>query len=142
MRTILVLALATLTVFATVAVAATPRTGTFKAGKGQVQRGYDLKFKVDRKGKRINNLVAHVLETCGGSSYSSTTTVGPGLTWAVKNGRFSGRKRETAHGVTLYTTLKGRFTSATRATGTIRQESIVAGSMCDTLTLKFTATRR
>lgn len=143
MKRILILILAALTVFAAVAVAATPRTGTFKAGKGQVQRGYDLKFKVvDRKGKRISNLVAHVLETCDGSSYSSTTTVGPGLTWAVKNGRFSGRKKKSAHGVTLYTTLTGRFTSATRATGTIRQESIVAGSMCDTFKLKFTAKRR
>ncbi len=142
MKRILILALTALTVFAAVAVAATPKTGTFKAGKGQVQRGYDLKFKVDRKGKRISNLVAHVLETCDGSSYSSTTTVGPGLTWAVKNGRFSARKRERAHGVTLYTTVTGRFTSATRATGTIRQESIVAGSMCDTFKLKFTAKRR
>jgi hypothetical protein len=43
--------------------------------------------------------------------------------------------------VTLYTTLAGRFTSATRATGTIRQESIVAGSQCDTFKLKFTAKR-
>ena len=141
-RTVVLALVAAFAAFAAVAVAATPKTGTFKAAKGQVQRGYDLKFRVDRNGKRISNLVAHVLETCDGSSTSSTTTVGPGLTWRVRNGKFSGRKKESANGVTLYTTLKGRFTSATRATGTIRQESIVAGSICDTLTLKFTATRR
>jgi hypothetical protein len=79
---------------AAVALAATPKTGTYKAAKGQVQRGYDLSFKVDQGGKRISHVVAHVLETCSGESTSSTTTVGPGLTWAVKGGRFSGRKKE------------------------------------------------
>ncbi|MCK9249461.1 MAG: hypothetical protein M0P31_10875 [Solirubrobacteraceae bacterium] len=125
-----------------IALAATPRAGTFKAPKGQIVRGYDLKFTVDRKGNRIKNVVAHVLETCAGSSTSQITTVGPGLTWKVKGGRFSGRKRETAEGVTVYTTLKGRFTSATTAKGILRQESIVAGSVCDTYELKFTAKRR
>lgn len=84
---------------------------------------------------------AKVLETCDGSSSSTQTTVGSGLTWTIKGNRFSGRTKESAHGVTLYTTLEGRFTSATNATGTIRQESIVAGSKCDTSKLKFTAKR-
>lgn len=123
------------------ALAATPKTGTFKAPKGQIVRGYDLKFTVDQGGKRIKGVVAHVLETCDGSSTSSTTTVGPKLTWAVKGGKFSGRKKESSGGVTLYTTLKGSFTSATTAKGVIRQESIVAGSVCDTYELKFTAKR-
>jgi hypothetical protein len=43
--------------------------------------------------------------------------------------------------VTVYTTLKGRFKNATTAVGTIRQETIVAGSLCDTYKLKFTAKR-
>ncbi len=146
MKRALALVLAVLSVSAAVAVAAKPKaaapnTGTFKAAKGEVQRGYDLQFKVNRTGTRITKLVAHVLETCDGSSYSSTTTVGPGLKWTVQNGRFSGRKKETASGVTLYTTLEGRFTSANRAKGTIRQESIVAGSYCDTYKLKFSAKR-
>lgn len=124
-----------------VAVAATPRTGTYKAAKGQVQRGYDLSFRVDQGGRRISHLVAHVLETCDGSAYSTTTTVGPGLTWTVGNGRFSGRKREKSGALTLYTTLEGTFTGGT-AKGTIRQESIITGSVCDTYKLKFTAKRR
>lgn len=132
-------ALVVVSASAAVALAATPKTGTFKAPKGQIVRGYDLKFTVDRGGKRIKNVVAHVLETCDGSSTSSTTTVGPKLTWAVKGGKFSGRKKESSGGVTVYTTLKGSFTSATTAKGVIRQESVVAGSTCDTYELKFTA---
>lgn len=126
------------TLLASPAAAATPKVGTYKAAK--VQRGYDLMFTV-RKDK-VTELVAHVLETCAGSSTSSTTTVGPGLTWTIKGGKVSGRKRESADGVTLHTTLKGTFTSATTFKGTIRQESIVAGSTCDTYKLKFTAGRR
>lgn len=119
------------------ATAAAPRSGTYKAAK--VQRGYDLRFDV-RAGK-VKNLVAHVLETCDGSSTSSTTTVGPGLSWRIRGSRVSGRLRERSGGVTLYTTLEGRF-SGSSFTGTIRQESIVAGSTCDTYKLKFTAKRR
>ena len=119
------------------AVAATPKAGTFKAAK--VQRGYDLKFKVS--GGKVTKLVAHVLETCDGSSTSSTTTVGPKLTWKIKGGKVSGRKKESSGGVTLYTTLEGTFTSASTFKGTVRQESIVAGSTCDTYKLKFTAKR-
>ncbi len=42
--------------------------------------------------------------------------------------------------MTLYTTLEGSF-SGSSFKGTIRQESIVAGSICDTYKLKFTAKR-
>lgn len=121
-----------------VALAATPRAGTFKAAK--VQRGYDLRFTV-AKGK-VTKLVARVLETCSGSSTSTVTTVGPGLSWTIKKGRVTGRKKETDGALTLYTTLEGRFTSATTFKGTIRQESIVAGATCDTYKLAFTARRR
>lgn len=141
LRLAAVAAIACLAVTAAVAVAATPKAGTFKAPKGQVQRGYDLKFTVAKGGKKITKVVANVLETCSGESTSRTVTVGPGLTWAVKGGKFSGRKKESADGVTVYTTLKGSFTSPTTAKGIIRQESIVAGSTCDTYELKFTAKR-
>ena len=43
--------------------------------------------------------------------------------------------------MTIYTTLKGRFVSRTKAVGIVRQESIVAGSTCDTYELDFTALR-
>ena len=138
MRRILILTLPVVALLAAPATAAAPpKAGTWKATK--IQRGYSMTFKV--KGKKITNVVAKVLETCDGSSTSAQTTVGPGLTWTIKGNRFSGRKKETAEGITLYTTLEGRFTSATNATGTIRQESIVAGSTCDTYKLKFTAKR-
>jgi hypothetical protein len=139
MRRFLILVTVATTAFTGVALAATPRSGTFKAGKGQIQNGYDLKFTV--KGNKIKNVVAHVLEQCSGESTSSTTTVGLSLSWTIKGGRFSGRKKESQEGVTVYTTLEGRFTSASTAKGTLRQESIVAGSTCDTYKLKFTARR-
>ena len=137
MRRILLLTLPIAALLAAPATAAAPKAGNWKATK--IQLGYSMTFKV--KGKKITSVVAKVLETCDGSSTSTQTTVGPGLTWTIKGNKFSGRKKESAGGVTLYTTLEGRFTSATKATGTIRQESIVAGSTCDTYTLKFTAKR-
>jgi hypothetical protein len=137
MRRLLLLCLPVTALLVAPATAATPKGGAWKATK--VQRGYSMTFKV--AGAKITSVVAKVLETCAGESTSSQTTVGPGLTWKISGGKFSGRKKETSGGVTLYTTLQGRFTSATTATGTIRQESIVAGATCDTYALKFTARR-
>jgi hypothetical protein len=137
MRRLTPVLLVALLLLAVPAEAAAPRAGNWKATK--VQLGYSMTFKV--KGSKITNVVARVLESCSDSSTTSQTTVGPGLSWTVKGGRFSKRIKESANGVTLYTTLEGRFTSPTTATGTIRQESIVAGSTCDTRKLKFTAKR-
>jgi hypothetical protein len=137
MRRILLLTLPVVVLLAAPATAAAPKAGSWKATS--IQRGYSMTFKV--KGKKITNVVAKVLETCAGESTSSQTTVGPGLTWTIKGNKFSKRIKESSGGVTLYTTLEGRFTSATKATGTIRQESIVAGATCDTYKLKFTAKR-
>ena len=139
MRRFLILVTIATTALTGVALAATPKPGTFKAGRGQIQLGYDLKFTVKRN--KIKNLVAHVLEDCSGASTSSTTTVGPKLSWTIKGGMFSGRKKETDGDLALYTTLEGKFTSPTTAKGTLRQESIVAGATCDTHKLKFTARR-
>ena len=139
MRRIAALALALCLAATAVASAATPRAGKWKATK--VQLGYDLSFKVSKDRKRITNIVANVLESCDGSSTRTTTTIAPDASWRIKNGRFSGRKREEISGVTVYVTFQGRFTSATKATGTIRMETIVAGSTCDTFKLKFTAKR-
>lgn len=138
----LFVSLAVVGLLATPAIAATPKVGTFGAPKGKVELGYDLQFKVAKGGRVIKDLEAHVLEQCSGESMSSVTTVGPDLTWRVKNGKFSGRQKETYDGVTAYTTLKGRFKSPGKAVGIVRQETIVAGSVCDTYELDFTALRR
>lgn len=128
-------------VFAAVAVAATPRTGTYRAAKGGVQKGKDLSFVVDQGGRRIRTLVAHVQERCGGGT-PDITTAGPGFTWTVKGGRFSGKRTVKGGNLTLITTLTGRFTSRTTAVGTLRQQSQVGAVTCDTGVLKFTARRR
>jgi hypothetical protein len=57
----------------------------------------------------------------------------------VCNGRFSGRHKETFDGVTAYFTFNGRFTSEASAKGVLREETIVAGSVCDTRELAWTA---
>ena len=123
------------------ATAATPKPGVFTAPEGKIQLGYDFKFTVAKGGTKITKLVANVLEQCSGESTSSVTTLGPDLSWKIKKGKFKGRKKETLDGITVYTTLKGRFVSPTKAVGIVRQESIVAGATCDTYELKFTALR-
>ncbi len=129
-------------VLAAPAAAATPRDGLFVAPEGKVELGYDLQFKVSKKGKKISKLVANVLENCSGESTSTVTTVGPKLSWKVENGRFSGRKKETYGDLTVYTMLKGSFKSPGKAVGIVRQETIVAGATCDTYELDFVANRR
>jgi hypothetical protein len=125
------------------ATAAKPRTGTFKAAKGDIQLGTQMQFTVDRGGKRIRKVAAFVLENCTNQSWSTWTMVGPKLSWTVDGkGRFKGRKKETSGALTLYTTLEGRFTSPTVAKGTIRQESVILGTRCETGRLRFTVKRR
>jgi hypothetical protein len=138
-----VFAILLLLVAAAPASAVTPRTGVFEAkrgGKGEIQLGWNMKFTVDRKGRRITKLSAQVLENCGGSS--STTTIGPKLSWRVdRRGRFKARYKEMYGQVAVYTTLEGRFTSSREARGHIRQQTVVAGSSCDTGRLRFTVRR-
>jgi hypothetical protein len=132
-----VVALALTVVFATaaLALAAAPRSGNWKATK--VQAGYDLKFTVS-KGK-ITKIVGHVLEYCDGSSTSDTTTFAPDSSWKIgKGGTFKGRHKETSGQVTVYFTFEGKI-SGSKASGKLREESIVAGSTCDTHKLKWTA---
>lgn len=124
------------------ALAARPADGLFVAPKGKVQLGYDLQFKVSAGGTRISKLVANVLTNCDGQSTSQVTTLAPELAWKVRNGRFAGRRKETYDGITVYTTLEGAFKSSGKAVGSVRQETIVAGSVCDTYELDFTALRR
>jgi hypothetical protein len=80
-----------------------------------------------------------VLEYCDGSTTSSWTTFAPDSSWKVRNGKFSGRHKETFDGVTAYFTFEGRFTGASGAKGVLREETIVAGSVCDTHELAWTA---
>ena len=57
----------------------------------------------------------------------------------VKNGKFKGRHKEKVGSVTAYFTFNGKFTSAKKAKGILREETVVAGAVCDTKNLKWTA---
>ena len=87
MRRLMLFLLPTFALLAAPAVAAAPKAGAWKAT--EIQNGYSMTFKV--KGAKITNVVAKVLESCAGESTTSQTTVGPGLTWKVKGGKFTGR---------------------------------------------------
>jgi hypothetical protein len=135
MKRITILAALALLVPAASAHAAPPKPGAWTGTK--VQLGNSLEFTV--KAGKITEISANVLEYCDGETTSSWTTFAPDSSWKVRNGRFSGRHKETFDGVTAYFTFKGRFTGATSAKGKLREETIVAGSVCDTRELAWTA---
>lgn len=118
--------------------APTPKAGKFTHIK--VQLGYDLGFTV-AKGK-VTKVVAHVLERCDGASTSTVTTFAPDASYAVRGGAFGKKTVERFGGVTAHIDFRGRFTSPTRAQGTLKMETIVAGSTCTTYKLKWTAKRK
>ncbi|WP_217915290.1 hypothetical protein [Miltoncostaea marina] len=127
------------------AVAATPapKPPAPKAGAWThvtVQRGYDLAFRV--AGGRVTKVVANVLEDCTGETVSRVATFAPDASYPVKGGRFGRKTVERFDGLTARIDFRGRFTSRTRATGTLKMETIVAGSVCTTYTLRWTARRR
>lgn len=135
---ILVLLTAALALSATVALGAAPKPGNWKATK--VQRGYDLEFKV-ANGK-VSKVVGHVLENCTGESTSDTTTFAPSGSYKVKNGRFSGNRRTTYKGGgVLIEKFAGRFTGAGKAKGTLLMKFGIAGTVCTTYKLNWTAKR-
>lgn len=135
MKAALALVLATGVAGAAPAVAAAPKSGTYK--DTYVQSGYDLKFKV--KDGKVKKIVGHVLEYCDGSGVSQIATFAPDSSWKIKNGKFSGRHKEKHGSLTAYFTFEGRFTSKTTAEGVLREETIVAGSVCDTYELDWKA---
>lgn len=138
---IVVTALLMLPAMSVPATAAVPRAGTYKATN--VYQAYDFKFRVIKRstGYKVTNIVSHMLWSCGGST-SEQVTVAPDSRWAVRNGAFSGRKKEVHGSVTDYYTFKGKFVTRRKVKGFIRLERVVAGSVCDTYNRTFTATLR
>jgi hypothetical protein len=120
------------------AVAAAPKAG--KWTHVTVQRGYDLGFTV--KGGTVAKVAANVLEECTDGTTSRTVTFAPDASYPVRKGRFGRRTVERAYGVTAHIDFRGRFTSPTRATGTLKMETVVAGVVCTTYKLTWTARRK
>ncbi len=122
---------------AAAASAASPKPGKWKST--YVQLGYELTFTVsDGKVKRFGG---YVLEQCDGASFRTQTAVSVDRAMKIKDGKFSIRETVKDSGVTVITTVKGHFTSARKAVGTVRSESVVAGSTCDTYKLDWKAKR-
>ena len=122
------------------AYAAVPRAGVYAAT--DVYQAYDFEFRVVKNARgvyRIKNIVSHMLWSCG-SSTSEQVTVAPDSRWRVKNGAFSGRKKEVHGDVTDYYTFEGTFVTRKKVKGFVRLERVVAGSVCDTYNREFTAT--
>jgi hypothetical protein len=122
---------------AALAVAATPRGGSWKST--YVEFGYEVKFRVsDGKVRKFSGVV---LEQCGAGNGLSQTTVSVDRAMKIRRGKFSVRETVERDGVTVITTVKGRFTTPTKAVGTLRAESVAAGSTCDTHELDWKAKR-
>ena len=119
--------------------AAKPRSGKFE---GKVAAGYGgpQMALVVKRGK-VQDVLARMFHQCGGGSQQQTIVAPPKRFSISRSGRFSGRSEETIEGVgTEVVWVKGRFTSASRVTGTIRSQSTGSGQTCDTLERRFTLT--
>lgn len=118
--------------------APTPKPGKFTHIK--VQLGHNLDFTV-AKGK-VTKVAATVLQRCDGTGVSAFVNFAPKASYAVRRGIFGKKTVERFDGVTTHIDFRGRFTSPTRAQGTLKMDTIVAGSVCTTYKLKWTAKRR
>jgi hypothetical protein len=118
--------------------AATPKAGKWKST--YVQLGYEIGFTV--KNGKVKKFGGYVLEQCAGNSGRTQTAIYVDKAMPVKRGgKFSAREKVEENGVTVITTVKGRFTTRKKAVGTLRAESVVAGSTCDTYELDWKAKR-
>ena len=77
---------------------------------GTTSIGASMSFTVTR-GRRVASLRARVRYSCDGDA-PVTERFAPSASFRVRRGRFSGRVQ--------YVTIRGRFVTPTRATGTIR----------------------
>jgi hypothetical protein len=136
MKRTLVLVLAALTVFATVAVAAEPKRGKYQ---GTVAAGYggpQMAFVV--KAGKVKDILARMFYSCNNGPQQQTI-VAPSKAYRVSSkGRFSGKTTESIGGVASETVwIKGRFTSRTQVKGTIRSQTVGGGETCETQERKF-----
>ena len=120
--------------------AAPGRTASNAGGtySGKVQRGYTITFQISADGKEISNVEARALTDCG-TGRSSDTNFAPDATFAIgPDGSFAGQGEYQAGYRWEFT---GQLSGAS-ATGYLRDYSVVAGAVCDTRRLQWTAERQ
>lgn len=131
---------ALLLVGAAAAYAATPRPGTFT---GKVAAGYggpQIQFKV--KNGKVTGLLARMFYSCNNGPQTQTV-IAPSRSYTVKSGRFKGKSTESIGGVASETVwFEGRFTSPTKAVGTLRSQTVGGGETCETQERRFTVSRK
>lgn len=105
---------------------------------GKVQRGYTITFQVSSDGKMISDVEARALTDCG-TGQSSDTTFAPDATFAIgPDGTFAGQGE---YQPGFRWEFAGQLSGAS-ATGYLRDYSVVAGAVCDTRRLQWTAARQ
>lgn len=98
---------------------AVPQAGSYR---GKTWQGWNVNFKVSRDGKRIRPFASFVTLVCdqGGGGYAENRGFLPPGSAPTRGVRFS---REVSPGDGTTYKYKGRFTSPTRATGTLTMGS-------------------
>jgi len=126
---------------AAAAYAAKPKAGKYE---GKVAAGYGgPQIQLTVKGGKVKDLIARMFYSCNNGPQEQTV-VAPSRTYKIKgSGAFKGKSTESIGGVASETVwFEGRFTSATKATGTIRSQTVGGGETCDTQERKFTVKRK
>jgi hypothetical protein len=141
-RIAVALASAVLALPLTATEAATPKKGG--AYKGKTSQGWTVSFKVSRDGKRVKSFASSVTLACDPGGTVSRPFLPPGSARIRKGGRFS---REASRGDGTTYEYKGRFTSRSKAKGTLTMGStkVIFGGLevCVTLgTVRWRASLR
>src|SRR3954447_5957720 len=126
---------------AAAAYAAKPKAGKYE---GKVAAGYGgPQIQLTVKGGKVKDLIARMFYSCNNGPQEQTV-VAPSRTYRIKgSGAFKGKSTESIGGVASETVrFEGHFTSATKATGTIRSQTVGGGETCDTQERKFTVKRK
>lgn len=135
--------LLSLTILAAVVLSSSALAAPSGSYKGKIEyQGYEVTFKVSKNGKRVTDLVARMLVDCDRDGYSESFLIAPKGSWAIKNGKVSGKRTDRFDQSKATVELKGSFTGG-KFKGFVREVDFVEGSgiVCDTLERKFTAKR-
>jgi hypothetical protein len=141
MKTRLLAAACALAVPGAALAATAPKAGTYE---GTVAAGYGApQITLTVKQGKVVDLVARMFYSCNNGPQEQTVVAPPKAFKVNRSGAFSGRTVQSIGGIASETVwVNGRFTSATRAKGTIRSQTVGGGETCDTQERTFTVKRK